>query len=107
MALLHFRTADVFTDRRFQGNPLVVIPDARALDESAMRGIASEFNYSEALFVFPQSILPMMPEYEYLRRMMKYLLPAIPTQALHRLLQRSGSPAFCGGAACAENRSTK
>ena len=48
-----FYTADVFTSRRFGGNPLAVLPDARGLDEAAMMAVAREFNYSESVFVFP------------------------------------------------------
>ena len=50
---MKFYTADVFTDRRFGGNPLAVIPDARGLDTAAMQQVAREFNLSESVFVFP------------------------------------------------------
>ena len=53
MARYHFYTADVFTDRRFGGNPLAVLTDARGLDSEAMRTITREFNYSESVFVLP------------------------------------------------------
>jgi trans-2,3-dihydro-3-hydroxyanthranilate isomerase len=46
-------TADVFTDRRFGGNPLAVFPDARAISPDLMPLIAREFNYSETTFVLP------------------------------------------------------
>ena len=48
-----FVTADVFTDTRFGGNPLAVVPDARGLDPEQMQAIAREFNYSESTFVLP------------------------------------------------------
>ena len=48
-----FYTADVFTNRRFGGNPLAVLTDARGLDAQTMQTIAREFNYSESVFVFP------------------------------------------------------
>ena len=48
-----FHTADVFTNRIFGGNPLAVFPDARGLDGSRMQQIATEFNLSETVFVFP------------------------------------------------------
>lgn len=48
-----YATLDVFTDRRFGGNPLAVIPDARALDPQDFQRIAREFNYSETAFVLP------------------------------------------------------
>lgn len=53
MPRLDFLTVDVFTSTGFQGNPLLVVPDARGLSENLMRSIVSEFNYSEAVFVLP------------------------------------------------------
>ncbi|MFO1036634.1 MAG: PhzF family phenazine biosynthesis protein [Geminicoccaceae bacterium] len=50
---LRFHTVDVFTDRRFGGNPLAVLPDAQGLDTAAMQAIAAEFNLSETTFVLP------------------------------------------------------
>jgi trans-2,3-dihydro-3-hydroxyanthranilate isomerase len=46
-------TVDVFTDRRFGGNPLAVFPDARGLTDAEMQRIAAETNYSETTFVLP------------------------------------------------------
>lgn len=46
-------TADVFTDARFGGNPLAVLPDARGLTTEQMLAITREFNYSESTFVLP------------------------------------------------------
>lgn len=46
-------TVDVFTDRRFGGNPLAVVPDARGLSDEQMQCLAAEFNYSESTFVLP------------------------------------------------------
>jgi trans-2,3-dihydro-3-hydroxyanthranilate isomerase len=46
-------TLDVFTDRRFGGNPLAVMLDARGIDDATMQSIAREFNYSETTFVLP------------------------------------------------------
>lgn len=48
-----FVTVDVFTDRRFAGNPLAVILDARGLSDGEMQQIAGEFGYSETTFVLP------------------------------------------------------
>ena len=48
---LPFHTLDVFTDRRFGGNPLAVVHDADALSGEAMQTIAREFNLSETVFV--------------------------------------------------------
>ncbi len=44
---------DVFTDTRFGGNQLAVIPDASALNEVDLQPIAAEFNFSEVTFVYP------------------------------------------------------
>ena len=48
-----YLTCDVFTDRRFRGNQLAVLPDAAGLDTAAMQRLAAEFNYSETTFVLP------------------------------------------------------
>ena len=48
-----FVTCDVFTDRPFTGNPLLVVPDARGLSTAQMQSIAREINYSESTFVLP------------------------------------------------------
>lgn len=50
-----FVTVDVFTDRRFGGNPLAVLPDARGLSDAEMQSLAAEFNLSETTFVLPPS----------------------------------------------------
>src|SRR4030088_506125 len=46
-----FVTLDVFTDRRFAGNPLAVVLDAEHLDTADMQAIAQEFNHPETVFV--------------------------------------------------------
>ena len=48
-----FVTTDVFTSRRFGGNPLAVFPDARGLSTDQMQALAREWNYSETTFVLP------------------------------------------------------
>ena len=53
MAEYAFETWDVFTDRRFGGNPLAVFPDARGLSDADMQALAREFNLSETTFVLP------------------------------------------------------
>lgn len=53
MTAYHYCTADVFTERRFGGNPLAVVLDARGLDDARMLTIAREFGYSETTFVLP------------------------------------------------------
>jgi len=44
---------DVFTDTRFGGNPLAVLPQAAGLSDRQMQQVAREFNFSESAFVFP------------------------------------------------------
>jgi trans-2,3-dihydro-3-hydroxyanthranilate isomerase len=48
-----FVTVDVFTDRKFGGNPLAVVPDGSALTGAQMQAIAGEFNLAETTFVLP------------------------------------------------------
>ncbi len=51
--LYRFYICDVFTDQRFDGNPLAVLPEAAGLSDRQMQQIAREFNFSESTFVFP------------------------------------------------------
>lgn len=46
-----FHTLDVFTNRRFGGNPLAVVLRADDLDQPTMQAIARETNLSETVFV--------------------------------------------------------
>jgi trans-2,3-dihydro-3-hydroxyanthranilate isomerase len=48
-----FVTLDVFTNKRFAGNPLAVVLDPQGLDAATMQAIAREFNLVEAVFVLP------------------------------------------------------
>lgn len=50
---LPFYTLDVFTDRRFTGNPLAVVRNAGHLSAAQMQSIAREFNLSETVFLLP------------------------------------------------------
>ena len=51
----HVHTLDVFTNRRFAGNPLAVVLDADGLSTLHMQTIAREFNLSETIFVMAPS----------------------------------------------------
>ncbi|SKA27400.1 trans-2,3-dihydro-3-hydroxyanthranilate isomerase [Enhydrobacter aerosaccus] len=53
MRRFSFVTVDVFTERRFGGNPLAVFPDACGLEDDEMLALAAEFNLSETTFVLP------------------------------------------------------
>jgi trans-2,3-dihydro-3-hydroxyanthranilate isomerase len=48
---LPFATLDVFTEKRFAGNPLAVVLDADQLDSETMQSIAREFGHPETVFV--------------------------------------------------------
>lgn len=48
-------TLDVFTDRRFGGNPLAVVDTADALSAQEMQAIARELNLSETVFILKPS----------------------------------------------------
>jgi trans-2,3-dihydro-3-hydroxyanthranilate isomerase len=50
---LRFRTVDVFTNRKFGGNPLAVVLGADGLETAQMQSIAAEFNLAETTFVLP------------------------------------------------------
>ena len=44
---------DVFTETRFSGNQLAVLPEAQGLSDRQMQQIAREFNFAESTFVLP------------------------------------------------------
>lgn len=48
-----YYTVDVFSEERFGGNPLAVLPEADGLTSELMAKIAVEFNYPETTFVLP------------------------------------------------------
>ena len=50
-----FLICDVFTNQRFGGNQLAVLPEAAGLSDAEMQQIAREFNFSESTFVFPST----------------------------------------------------
>ena len=51
MPKLKFHTVDVFTTRRFAGNPLAIVEGADGLTTGTMQTITREFNLSETIFV--------------------------------------------------------
>jgi len=46
-------TLDVFTTKRFAGNPLAVVLESAGLETAVMQAIAREFNLPETVFVYP------------------------------------------------------
>jgi trans-2,3-dihydro-3-hydroxyanthranilate isomerase len=51
-----FYICDVFTEVRFGGNQLAVLPEAEGLSGGQMQQIAREFNFAETAFVFPSEV---------------------------------------------------
>ena len=49
----HYYICDVFTETRFSGNQLAVLPEAQGLSDRQMQRIAREFNFAESTFVLP------------------------------------------------------
>jgi trans-2,3-dihydro-3-hydroxyanthranilate isomerase len=49
----HYYLCDIFTNTRFGGNQLAIVPHAEGLTEAQMQKIAREFNLTETTFVFP------------------------------------------------------
>jgi trans-2,3-dihydro-3-hydroxyanthranilate isomerase len=93
---LSFYTLDVFTTKRFGGNPLAVVLDADALDTVTMQTIAREFNLSETVFV-------MKPEGPAHSARIRIFTPAAeipfaghPTVGTAALLAELRSPAVSG-----------
>ena len=56
MRRTRYYICDVFTDRRFGGNQLAVLPEAEGLSDAEMQQIAREFNFSETTFVLPPEV---------------------------------------------------
>jgi len=48
-----YSIVDVFTKKRFGGNPVAVIHDASGLEQDVMQAIAREFGFSETTFITP------------------------------------------------------
>lgn len=54
MAQYRYLHYDVFTDTKFGGNQLAVLPRAQGLTTELMQAITREFNFSESTFVLPK-----------------------------------------------------
>ncbi len=50
---IHYSIVDVFTTRKFAGNPLAVVHDGSNLSSSEMQKIATEFGFSESSVICP------------------------------------------------------
>ena len=53
MRKYQFYQLDVFTEKKFEGNPLAVFPEADGITGEEMQKIAREMNLSETVFVLP------------------------------------------------------
>lgn len=53
MRSFEFYQLDVFADKKFNGNPLAVFPEALGISDKEMQSIANEMNLSETVFVLP------------------------------------------------------
>jgi hypothetical protein len=53
--MAEFFIVDVFTDKKFSGNPLAVVLDPGEYKANQMQAIAREFNFSETTFAQIQS----------------------------------------------------
>ena len=81
MRTFSFVTVDVFTDRRFGGNPLAVFPDARGMSDADMQSLAAEFNLSETTFVLPPADPANTARVRIFNRTARCRSPAIPMSA--------------------------
>lgn len=97
---LDYHTLDVFTDRRFGGNPLAVVSAADGLPHDQMQAIAREFNLSETVFLLG----PQNPAHSARMRIFTPTMelpfaghPIVGTAAL--LAERRLGDAFSGGEA--------
>ena len=80
---VQFQTVDVFTDRRFGGNPAAVIPDARDLSDAQMQASPmSSILLRQRLFCLP-TILRTPLAYVFSRLALRCRLRAIQTLARH------------------------
>jgi len=82
---LEYMTVDVFTDRRFGGNPLAVVTNAEGLATTQMQSIAAEFNLAETAFVLPPRDPRTRPKSAFSRR-----APSFPSRAI-----RTSAPLSC------------
>jgi len=96
-----FYTLDVFTNNRFEGNPLAVFTDGDELSDDQMLAIAREMNLSETVFVqkpTEEEALARLRIFTFPRRMAGFTSCKRPEQAscrwkfVSRTAARSASP---------------
>lgn len=87
-----FETVDVFTERRFGGNPLAVFPDARGLSDAEMQALAFEFNLSETTFVLPPANPANSARIRIFNRTAEMAFAGHPSIGTAYVLARAGHP---------------
>ena len=85
-----FEQVDVFTDRRFAGNPLAVFTDARGLSGEQMQLIAKEMNLSETTFVVPSERPECLARYHIYTPGRELPFAGHPTLGTAYVLARAG-----------------
>ena len=82
---------DVFTDSRFGGNPLAIIPDAADVPEGDFQRIAREFNFQKQP-LFCHRTTPITPrKFGYFRPYQNFPVPGIQLSALRSRWPDRGS----------------
>lgn len=87
-----FETVDVFTERRFGGNPLAVFTDARGLSDADMQALAFEFNLSETTFVLPPAAPANSARIRIFNRTAEMAFAGHPSIGTAYVLARAGHP---------------
>lgn len=86
-----FETVDVFTDRRFGGNPLAVFKDARGIADDEMQKLAFEFNLSETTFILPPADAANTARVRIFNRTTEMAFAGHPSIGTAYVMSRSGS----------------
>jgi len=81
---------DVFTSKRFGGNPLAVFPEATGLSDRKMQLIAAELNLSETTFVLPSDKPPAKFRVRIFTPIVELRLAGHPTVGTHYVLAGLG-----------------
>lgn len=92
MAAGAFETVDVFTERRFGGNPLAVFTDARGISDGDMQALAAELNLSETTFVLPPADPANSARVRIFNRTAEMAFAGHPSIGTAYVLARNGHP---------------
>jgi trans-2,3-dihydro-3-hydroxyanthranilate isomerase len=83
---------DVFTERRFGGNPLAVFTDATGLSDAEMQALAFECNLSETTFVLPPRDPANSARVRIFNRTAEMTFAGHPSIGTAYVLARAGHP---------------